>query len=77
MATGTRGRPRQSGAPSRALEEVIEFVGTANELARRLGVTKQAVRQWRIRYVPADRVKAIVQLSEGRVSHRDLRPDLY
>jgi DNA-binding transcriptional regulator YdaS (Cro superfamily) len=56
-----------------ALQRAIDAVGGAAELARRIGVKRQAVSAWR--RCPADKAKA-VQTITG-VSRHDLRPDLW
>jgi DNA-binding transcriptional regulator YdaS (Cro superfamily) len=50
-----------------------------SELAKALGVSKQAVSHWRTgRYrVPAEHCRAIERLTDGRVSVHDLRPDVF
>jgi DNA-binding transcriptional regulator YdaS (Cro superfamily) len=49
------------------------------ELARALGVSKQAVSHWRTgRYrVPAEYCRAIEKHTEGKVTVYDLRPDVF
>jgi DNA-binding transcriptional regulator YdaS (Cro superfamily) len=44
-------------------------------LASLLGITPQAVSQWR--HVPAARVLAVERATKGAVSRFQLRPDLY
>ncbi|WP_072866490.1 transcriptional regulator [Devosia limi] len=56
-----------------ALEAAIKAVGTAQKFAEKIGVTPQAVSQWR--RVPALRVLAVEKASG--VSRHDLRPDIY
>ena len=46
-------------------------------LAKKIGVTYQAVRKWERYGVPAERVLAIEAATGHRVSRHDLRPDLY
>lgn len=55
------------------LEKAISAAGSSKELARRVGVTPQAVSQWKI--VPYNRVLAVERATGV---HRSLlRPDLY
>ncbi|MEQ1403861.1 Cro/CI family transcriptional regulator [Neorhizobium sp. Rsf11] len=56
-----------------ALDEAISAVGSASELARRLGITPAAVLQWD--QVPPTRVLAVEEISG--VSRHRLRPDIY
>jgi len=46
------------------------------ELARRLGISQQAVSKWRGR-VPAEKVLAYAEATGWKVTPHDLRPDLY
>jgi DNA-binding transcriptional regulator YdaS (Cro superfamily) len=57
----------------KALQEAIRRAGTATELARRLGIAKQAIYQWD--RAPIMRVLAIEKLTG--VSRHLLRPDIY
>ncbi|RVM04554.1 transcriptional regulator [Sinorhizobium meliloti] len=57
--------------PSLAL--VIDRVGSASELARKLGITPAAVLQWQ--RVPVSRVLSVERISG--VSRHVLRPDFY
>jgi len=56
-----------------ALEQAIAKAGNSVELARSLGITSQAISQWR--RVPATRVLDVERLT--KISRHDLRPDLY
>jgi len=57
----------------RGLLKAIEATGSARELARRIGVSYQAVQQWT--RVPAHQIIA-VEKATG-VPREELRPDLY
>jgi len=57
----------------RGLREAIRAAGNLSELARRLGLTPQAVQQWR--RVPPKHIVAI-EYATG-VKREMLRPDLY
>lgn len=56
-----------------SLEKAVQRVGSASELARRLGVTPAAVLQWD--RVPPLRVLDVER--ESGVSRYELRPDIY
>lgn len=60
------------------LDEVIEFAGSMQALAKALGVTRGAVFQWRMdgRRVPAEHCPKIERLTFGRVKCERLRPDV-
>jgi len=55
------------------LARAIAAAGSASELARKIGVTAQAIYQWR--QVPAERCLAVSQTT-GIALH-ELRPDIY
>lgn len=57
----------------RALQRAINAAGAGKTLAGRIGVTPQALSQWR--RVPAGRVLDVERASG--VPRQDLRPDLY
>jgi DNA-binding transcriptional regulator YdaS (Cro superfamily) len=57
----------------RALERAIAKLGTAAALAARIGITEQAISQWR--RVPHLRVLEIERATG--VPRTELRPDLY
>ena len=57
----------------RALNRAKKAVGSQSKLARLLGITRQAVDQWK--KVPPLKVLAVERVSG--VSRYELRPDLY
>lgn len=60
--------------PKEALQAAIQAVGgVAAELARRIGVTPQALGQWE--KVPLERVLAVEAITG--IDRADLRPDLF
>lgn len=58
-----------------ALARAIEIVGGPTKMARKLGVTPQAISQWD--RAPSGRVIQIEQATGGEVTREDLRPDMY
>jgi DNA-binding transcriptional regulator YdaS (Cro superfamily) len=51
---------------------------TQRSLAFQLNVTPQAVNQWfREKRIPLKRAVEIEKLTEGRLSMRDIRPDIF
>ena len=58
--------------------EACEVVGGQAVMARSLGVTPAAVNQWckGLRAVPAERCPAIQRLTHGRITCKQLRPDV-
>jgi DNA-binding transcriptional regulator YdaS (Cro superfamily) len=68
--------------PEIALEHAIQIVGSAAELARQIGVTRQAINGWDV--CPADRVLAVAEAvrkalkrPRHKITKYDLRPDVY
>ena len=59
------------------LERAILAVGSAKALAHLIGVTPMAVTQWKVRGIPANRVRSIVDACAGAVTAEELRPDLF
>jgi hypothetical protein len=60
-------------SPFQALAKAIDIAGNTVKLARRLGITSQAVGQWR--RAPISRVLKIEKITS--VSRHLLRPDVY
>lgn len=58
-----------------ALSRAIDEAGGAVVLAKRLGITSQAISQWK--RVPPLRVLEVEQATGRRVTRYELRPDLY
>ena len=60
------------------IQAAIDYIGNASLLARRLGVTPQAVFFWRdgARQIPADKCIAIDALTNGLVRCEALRPEV-
>lgn len=56
-----------------ALQKAIDAAGGTSNLAKKLGITRQAVEQWQT--VPPKQVLAVEKLTG--VSRYDLRPDIY
>jgi DNA-binding transcriptional regulator YdaS (Cro superfamily) len=59
----------------KAIERAVDAAGGQLALAKKLGVSYQAVQKWLRSGVPADRVLAVE--SATGVSRHDLRPDIY
>jgi len=69
--------PKIDEAPT-PIQRATEHVGGRQALAKKLGITYQAVEKWcRLNRIPADRVLAIELATDGYVSRYELRPDLY
>jgi DNA-binding transcriptional regulator YdaS (Cro superfamily) len=60
-----------------SLEHAIQTVGGHRALARKIGVTYQAIQKWRAGRVPAERCAEIERATGGEVTRHDLRPDLF
>lgn len=57
------------------LSKAIKAAGSAAELSRRLGVSRQVVANWRTRGVPVERCIDIERATGGRVMRWDLCPE--
>lgn len=58
------------------LQKVFELIGSQAEVARKFGLSREAIRKWK-KQVPAGRVLRIEKLTNGAVTRHELRPDLY
>ena len=61
--------------PEAALERAIKICGSRAELARRTGISRMAVSQWKV--VPMGRVLEVERATGGEVSRHELCPDRY
>jgi DNA-binding transcriptional regulator YdaS (Cro superfamily) len=61
--------------PEEALKKAVEACGSEAELARRIGLTAQAINQWTV--APVRRVLEIEKATDGQVSRQQLCPDMY
>lgn len=60
-----------------AVSRASSIVGSRAELARRIGVSAEAVRKWELGKLPAERCLAIEAATGGAVTRAELRPDLF
>lgn len=60
--------------PEKAKKTAVKIIGRM-ELAKKLGITPQAISQWR--KVPANHAVAISMLTGGEIKPVDLRPDVF
>jgi DNA-binding transcriptional regulator YdaS (Cro superfamily) len=58
-----------------ALKTAIREAGSISELGRRLGISQQAISQWK--RVPLDWVLAVEKATNGKVPAHKLRPEMY
>ena len=61
-----------------ALNKACEVMGTQDALASALRIRSPSISDWRKRgKVPAERCLSIEQVTGGRVTRHDLRPDVF
>lgn len=60
-----------------SVKSAIKKAGGAQHVANVLGVTVRAVYKWIDSQVPADRAIQIERITEGEITVKDLRPDLF
>lgn len=58
------------------LQTAINELGL-QPLAKRLGVTYQAIRKWKTHGIPAERVIPLCRVLDFKITPHQLRPDLY
>jgi DNA-binding transcriptional regulator YdaS (Cro superfamily) len=59
------------------LDRAITYVGSQKALADALGIRSPSISEWRQRGVPAGRCVAIERATQGLVTRKELRPDLF
>lgn len=59
------------------LKETIEKLGGPKKVATALGCSPQAVCKWMATQIPAERALQIEALTDGKITCRALRPDLF
>lgn len=62
--------------PETPYERLCRLVGSSAELARVLGVSRQAVSKWRQK-IPLERVPDLVRASKWQMTPHDFRPDFF
>ena len=64
---------------NKPLSKIIKEVGSVSELARQLNVSQPYVSLWlsNKKPIPATKVKLLVELSNGKVTEEELRPDVF
>lgn len=60
-----------------ALDRAINHAGGLSALAKKIGLTPQAVCNWRHRGVPPERCVDIEMVTNQKVTRRHLRPDIF
>lgn len=60
-----------------SIKAAIKRAGGVQSVASDLGVSVRAVYKWIDTKVPADRAIQLEQITEGAVTVRELRPDLF
>jgi transcriptional repressor of cell division inhibition gene dicB len=56
---------------------IAAVCGGVAQIAKHFNVTPWAVRKWFKSRIPAGRCKGLVELSNGQLKLKDLRPDLW
>jgi len=59
------------------IERAIDAAGGQTKLADHCQVSPQAVQQWIINGVPANRASCVEKATDGAVTRSELRPDLF
>ena len=61
--------------PETALKDAVKEAGGLSAVAEALGITKQAVSQWKI--APANRALDLERLCKAKITRYQLRPDVF
>lgn len=59
------------------LEKVTKLLGSQKMIAKVLGISQQAVSDWRSNAIPGRHVIALEKATGGKITRYELRPDLY
>ena len=64
---------------NKPLLKIVKEIGSVSELAVLVGVSQPTVSNWLSgrKAIPATKVRLLVELSNGKVSEEDLRPDVF
>lgn len=64
---------------NKPLLKIVKEIGSVSELAALVGVSQPTVSNWLSgrKAIPATKVRLLVELSNGKVSEEDLRPDVF
>lgn len=65
-----------SKPPPTPLEQAIKMLGSTSALARGLGIKPWAVSKWNKNRPPQERCLAIEELTAGKITAEQLRPDV-
>ena len=57
-------------------ENMLDITDIRNTISAALGVSQQAITNWKVRGIPGDKCPDIELLTDGRYSVEDMRPDL-
>lgn len=61
----------------KGLEKAIKHFGSQSELARAVGISRQAVSKWRSEGVPLSQAIVIERVTNGRVTMKQLCPEAF
>lgn len=62
---------------SNEVGKLVKYFGSKSKLGRVLGISHQAVVKWSKTRIPSDRAIQIEQITQGEITVKDLRPDLF
>lgn len=61
----------------KVFDKAIALCGGTAAVAEHFGICQWAVRKWRKKQIPSDRCKGLIELSGGKLTFEELRPDLF